>query len=151
MADATTFGSELSAGYRFSTPFGDVTPYASLTWMRRQYDDGNGWKTYDTATPEWVGRYGVRYAKALAEDLDFRADVYGRSQSATVYRSSSGSSNYDLGGFTTANIALGFDFGPEKQFSLLTEVLNIFDKRYQYNTAILEPGLHANVKLSYRF
>ncbi|WP_346665360.1 TonB-dependent receptor [uncultured Mailhella sp.] len=151
VADATTFGSELSAGYRFSTPFGDVTPYASLTWMRRQYDDGNGWKTYDTATPEWVGRYGVRYAKALAEDLDFRADVYGRSQSATVYRSSSGSSNYDLGGFTTANIALGFDFGPEKQFSLLTEVLNIFDKRYQYNTAILEPGLHANVKLSYRF
>ena len=151
IADATTFGSELAASYAFDTEYGRFTPYATLTWMRRQYDDGNGWKTYDTATPEWVGRYGVRYAKALAEDLDFRADVFGRSQSATVYRSASGSSNYDLGGFTTANIALGFDFGPKKQFSLLTEVLNIFDKRYQYNTAILEPGLHANVKLSCRF
>ena len=93
----------------------------------------------------------IRYAKALAEDLDFRADIYGRSQSETVYRSASGASDYDLGGFTTANIALGFDFGPEKQFSLLAEVLNLFDKRYQYNSAILEPGLHANVKLSYRF
>ncbi len=151
VADAKTFGSELTASYTFATAYGDFTPYAALTWMRRQYDDGQGWKTYDTATPEWVGRYGIRYARALAEDLDFRADIYGRSQSETVYRSASGASDYDLGGFTTANIALGFDFGPEKQFSLLTEVLNIFDKRYQYNSAILEPGLHANVKLSYRF
>ena len=151
VANAKTFGSELTASYRFATAYGDFTPYAALTWMRRQYDDGQGWKTYDTATPEWVGRYGIRYAKALAEDLDFRADIYGRSQSETVYRSASGADDYDLGGFTTANIALGFDFGPEKQFSLLAEVLNLFDKRYQYNTAILEPGLHANVKLSYRF
>lgn len=151
VAEARTFGSELTASYRFVTAFGDVTPYASLTWMRRRYDDGNNWKTYDTATPAWVGRYGVRYAKALAEDLDFRADVYGRSQSETVYRSAGGTSDYDLGGFTTANVAVGFDFGPEKQFSVLAEVLNIFDKRYQYNTAILEPGLHANMKLSYRF
>ena len=151
VADATTFGSELSVGYRFSTAFGDVTPYAALTWMRRQYDDGNGWKTYDTATPEWVGRYGVRYARAVSENVDFRADVYGRSQSPTVYRSAAGSSDYDLGGFTTANVSFGLDFGKEKQFSVLAEVLNIFDKQYQYNTAILEPGLHANVKLSCRF
>ena len=151
VAEARTFGSELAAGYRFSTPYGDITPYAALTWMRRRYDDGNGWKTYDTATPEWVGRYGVRYARALTENIDFRADVYGRSQSATVYRSATGSSNYDLGGFTTANVSFGLDFGKERQFSVLAEVLNIFDKQYQYNTAILEPGLHANVKLSYRF
>ena len=151
VADARTFGSELSASYRFATAWGDFTPYATLTWIRRQYDDGNGWKTYDTATPEWVSRYGVRYARALTETVDFRADVYGRSQSETVYRSASGASDYDLGGFTTANIALGFDFGKEKRFSVLAEVLNIFDKRYQYNTAILEPGLHDNVKLSYKF
>lgn len=151
VAEARTFGSELATSYRVATAWGDFTPYVSLTWMRRQYDDGEGWKTYDTATPEWVSRYGIRYARALTENLDFRADIYGRSQSETVYRSSDRDSDYDLGGFTTANIALGFDFGSEKQFSLLTEVLNIFDKRYQYNTAILEPGLHANVKLSYRF
>ncbi len=151
VAKAKTFGSELSASYTFTTEFGDITPYTALTWMRRQYDDGKGWKTYDTATPEWVGRYGIRYAKTLADNLNFHADVYGRSQSATVYRSSDGGSDYSIGGFTTANIALGLDFGSQKQFSVLAEVLNIFDKRYQYNTAILEPGLHANVKLSYRF
>lgn len=102
VAEAKTFGSELSASCCFATTFGDVTSYASLTWIRRQYDDGNGWKTYDTATPEGVRRYGIRYARALAEDLDFRADVYGRSQSATVYRSADGGSDYDRGGFTTA-------------------------------------------------
>ena len=151
VADARTFGSELSAAYRFATEYGDFTPYVSLTWMRRQYDDGAGWKTFDTATPEWVSRYGVRYARAVAENVDFHADVYGRSQSETVYRTAAGTSDYDLGGFTTANVALGFDFGKERRFSVLAEVLNIFDKRYQYNPAILEPGLHANVKLSYKF
>ena len=151
VAEAKTFGSECVVSYRFATAYGDITPYASLTWMRRQYDDGEGWRTYDTATPEWVSRYGVRYAKTLTENLDFRADVYGRSQSSTEYRSSNPSDDYDLGGFTTANVAFGFDFGAERQFTLLAEVLNIFDKRYQYTTAILEPGVHANVKLSYRF
>lgn len=151
VADATTFGSEISASYLLATEYGSFTPYFSLTWMRRRYDDGAGWKTFDTATPEWVSRYGVRYAKAIAENVSFHADVYGRSQSETIYSTAQGSSDYSLGGFTTANMALGFDFGKERRFSVLAELLNIFDKRYQYNPSILEPGLHANVKLSYKF
>ena len=74
-----------------------------------------------------------------------------RSQSATKYESSDGASNYRLGGFTTANIAFGFDFGGEKQYSVQAEVRNLFDKRYQYTEAILEPGLHANLKIGMKF
>ena len=48
-------------------------------------------------------------------------------------------------------MSMGFDFGKEKQYSVVAELLNIFDKRYQYNQAILEPGVHANLKFSYRF
>ena len=151
VASAKTFGTELSLNHSFDTSWGQFTPYATATWMRRQYDDGDGWKTYDTATPALVGRYGVRYAKALHPQCDFRADIFGRSQSATKYASKDGSSDYELGGFTTANISFGFDFGQKKEFSLVTEVLNIFDKRYQYNNAIMEPGVHANVKLTYKF
>ncbi len=151
VASAKTFGTELSLNHSFDTSWGQFTPYVTATWMRRQYDDGDGWKTYDTATPSLVGRYGLRYAKALHPQCDFRADIFGRSQSATKYASKDGSSNYELGGFTTANVALGFDFGQNKEFSLIAEVLNIFDKRYQYNSAIMEPGVHANVKLTYKF
>lgn len=151
VASATTFGSELSLSHRFETDWGKFTPYVTATWMRRQYDDGDGWKTYNTATPALIGRYGIRYAKSLHPQCDFRADIFGRSQSPTKYSSKTGDSDYELGGFTTANIALGFDFGTKKQFTLLAEVLNIFDKRYQYNSAILEPGVHANMKLSYKF
>ena len=148
VAKAKSFGSELALGYDFDN---GITPYANLTWMRRQYDDGDGFKTFNTATPDWVGRYGVRYRTALSEHLDFNADVYARSQSATKYESSDGTSDYRLGGFTTANVAFGFDFGDEKQYSVQAEVLNLFDKRYQYTEAILEPGLHANLKLGMKF
>lgn len=148
VAKAKSFGSELALSYDFEN---GITPYANLTWMRRQYDDGEGFKTFNTATPDWVGRYGVRYRTALSETLDFNADVYARSQSATKYESSDGASNYRLGGFTTANIAFGFDFGDEKQYSVQAEVRNLFDKRYQYTEAILEPGLHANLKIGMKF
>ena len=151
VASAKTFGTELSLNHSFDTSWGQFTPYVTATWMRRQYDDGDGWKTYDTATPSLVGRYGLRYAKALHPQCDFRADIFGRSQSSTKYASKDGANDYELGGFTTANISLGFDFGQNKEFSLITEVLNIFDKRYQYNNAIMEPGVHANVKLTYKF
>ncbi len=148
VAKAETWGSELYAGYDFVC---GITPYASVTWMRRQYDDGDGFTTFDTATPAWVGRYGMRFRHALGDSVDFHTDVYLRSQSATKYASASGADNYRIGGFTTANLAFGFDFGAEKQYSLQAEVLNLFDKRYQYNTAIMEPGLHANVKVGMKF
>ena len=151
VASAKTFGAEAALSHTFNTSWGQFTPYVTATWMRRQYDDGDGWKTYDTATPALFGRYGLRYAKALHPQCDFWVDLYGRSQSATKYASKDGANDYELGGFTTANVAFGFDFGQKKEFSLVTEVLNIFDKRYQYNSAIMEPGIHANVKLSYKF
>ncbi len=148
VAKARTWGSELSVSHDFAC---GLTPYASLTWMRRQYDDGDGFKTFDTATPEWTGRYGVRFRHALTEDVDFNADAYLRSQSATRYADATGEADYRLGGFTTVNMAFGFDFGDEKQYSVKAEVLNLLDRRYQYTTAIMEPGLHANVKVGVRF
>lgn len=51
----------------------------------------------------------------------------------------------------TANVAFGFDFGDEKQYSVTAEVLNLFDKRYRQDDSILEPGLHANIKVGMRF
>lgn len=148
VAKAKSFGSELALSYDLP---GGFTPYADLTWIRRQYDDGDGYKTFDTATPAWVGRYGLRFRHALSEAIDFNADLYARSQSATEYASKDGDSDYRLGGFTTLNVAFGCDFGEEKQYTVQAEVLNLFDKRYQYTQAILEPGTHANVRVGMKF
>lgn len=151
VSEATTFGAELALSHAFDTEWGKFTPYVTATFIRREFDYGDGLKTYDSGTPSLFGRYGVRYAKALHPQCDFHLDVYGHSQSETKLLDNSGE-RYETGGFTTANIAATFDFGQKKEFSLTTEVLNLFDKRYEYlNGAMLEPGIHANVKLTYKF
>ena len=43
VAKAKTFGAELSLSYRISES--GFEPYTVLTWLRRQYDDGAGFKT----------------------------------------------------------------------------------------------------------
>ena len=127
-----------------------IQPYATLTWMRRRYDYGNGFVTYDSGRPQWFGRYGLRLRTELTDSMTLRADAFARSQTATKTAYSDGTSD-EIGGFTTLNFSLGLDFGKNREFSLDAEVLNILDKRYQYNYAILEPGVHANLRLSYNF
>lgn len=150
IAKAKTFGVELTAAYEIGRT--GFEPYTSVTWMRRQYDDGEGFKTYDTATPEVVARYGVRWTGEY-NSLGLRSDVYARSQTATKYDdgTAAGTSSYRLGGATTLNLTAGVSFGPEKQYSLDAGFYNIFDKKYQDNTAIYEPGRYFSIKMNARF
>ena len=48
---------------------------------------------------------------------------------------------------------LGVKFGSEKQYTVVGEVLNIFNQEYTLNTgdSIYEPGVHANIKVSVEF
>lgn len=152
IAQAKTFGVELTAAYEIgSTGF---EPYANVTWMRRQYDNGEGFKTYDSATPEVVARYGVRWT-AEYNGLGLRTDVFARSQTATKYddgvADTTKTSSYHLGGATTLNLTAGVSFGPEKQYSLDAGFYNIFDKKYQDNTATYEPGRYFSIKMNARF
>lgn len=151
VSSATTFGSELTFSHDFVTNFATFTPYTTVTWMKREFDDGEGFTTYDTATPTWVGRYGLRFVKAINENVDLNADLYARSQSSTDYQSAGHNNDYHIGGFTTANFAMGVDFGKEKQYNVMAEVLNIFDKEYKYTNAMIEPGVHFNLKLNMNF
>lgn len=148
VASAKTFGAELTAAYKIlETGF---EPYASLTWIRRQFDDGQGFKTFDSATPELMARYGVRW-NGEYQGLGLRSDLYARSYSKTKYKESTGESNYNLAGYTTLNLTGGVSFGPQKQYSLDVGLYNIFDIAYREQTAIYEPGRYAAVKLNARF
>lgn len=151
VSKATTFGSELALSHDINTSFAKFTPYTTITWMRREFDDGKGFTTYKTDNPNLVGRYGLRMEKAINENLDITADLYGRSQSATESETASHENDNVIGGFTTANFAMGVDFGKDKKYNVTAEVLNIFDKEYKYTDAMLEPGVHFNLKLNMNF
>lgn len=145
VSSAKTHGVELAASYDFEN---GLTPYVSATWMRRKFDYGT-LTTWKTGVPEWSGRAGVRFKHALSENVDFNADVYGRFSSNSIEETESETFHYN--NWQTANVAFGFDFGDEKQYSVTAEVLNLFDKRYRQDDSILEPGLHANIKFGMRF
>lgn len=152
VAEAKTFGVELTSSVRIAET--GFEPYLTATWMRRQYQNGNGFSTYDTATPEFMLRYGVRWSGMYA-GLDLRADAFARSQTEIEYddgvQSAAGSNSYRLGGYTTLNLTAGVDFGPKRQYSFDLGLYNIFDKGYQEQTSIYEPGRYFVAKLGARF
>ena len=152
VAEATTFGAELSASVRIADT--GFEPYLTATWMRRQFDNGDGFSTYDTATPEFMLRYGVRW-NGMYDGLGLRADMFARSQTATEYddgiQSVQQSSSYSLGGYTTLNLTAGVSFGPQRQYSFDVGLYNIFDQGYREQTSIYEPGRYFVAKLNARF
>lgn len=152
VAEAKTFGVELTSSVRIAET--GFEPYLTATWMRRQYQNGNGFSTYDTATPEFMLRYGVRWSGMYA-GVGLRTDVFARSQTATEYddgiQNVTDSSSYRLGGYTTLNLTAGVDFGPKRQYSFDLGLYNIFDKGYQEQTSIYEPGRYFVAKLGARF
>ena len=152
VAEAKTFGVELTSSVRIAET--GFEPYLTATWMRRQYQNGNGFSTYDTATPEFMLRYGVRWSGMYA-GLGLRADAFARSQTEIEYddgvQSATDSSSYRLGGYTTLNLTAGVDFGPKRQYSFDMGLYNIFDKGYQEQTSIYEPGRYFVAKLGARF
>lgn len=152
VAEAKTFGVELTSSVRIAET--GFEPYLTATWMRRQYQNGNGFSTYDTATPEFMLRYGVRWSGMYA-GLGLRADAFARSQTEIEYddgvQSATDSSSYRLGGYTTLNLTAGVDLGPKRQYSFDMGLYNIFDKGYQEQTSIYEPGRYFVAKLGARF
>ncbi len=152
VAEAKTFGIELTSSVRIAET--GFEPYLTATWMRRQFQNGNGFSTYDTATPEFMLRYGVRWSGMYA-GVGLRTDVFARSQTATEYddgiQNVTDSSSYRLGGYTTLNLTAGVDFGPKRQYSFDLGLYNIFDKGYQEQTSIYEPGRYFVAKLGARF
>lgn len=152
VAEAKTFGVELTSSVRIAET--GFEPYLTATWMRRQYQNGNGFSTYDTATPAFMLRYGVRWS-GMCAGLGLRADAFARSQTEIEYndgiQSATDSSSYRLGGYTTLNLTAGVDFGPKRQYTFDLGLYNIFDKGYQEQTSIYEPGRYFVAKLGARF
>ena len=147
---ATTYGVELSASY--DLPYG-FTPYTSMTWLKRKFEYGGiVGDTYDTNTPEFMYRAGVRYEKDFGT-WTLTADTYARGATERDYEYESKGQVVKThhGGYTTANFEVGAAFGDERQYSVNAAVLNIFDQKYYISDALPEAGVHAVVTANARF
>lgn len=150
IAKAKTYGLELATSLRLGSS--GFEPYANVTVMRRQFENGSGFKTYKTGTPTLWAQYGLRW-NGEHDGLRLMSDLYAHSQTAAKYDDGKdeNSSSYRLGGATTLNWTAGVAFGPEKQYGFNVGLYNIFDKKYQDATSIYEPGRYFSVKMSARF
>ena len=147
VASAKTHGVELSVSY--DLPYG-FTPYVTGTWMRRKYDYGNS-TTWNTGTPEWRGRAGLRFVRDISPEATFYADAYGRFSSPMKQEDAKGEISTQCNNWATANLAFGVDFGKEKEYSAGIEVLNITNERYYLSQGLQEAGMHVNARFSLRF
>lgn len=147
---ATSYGIELSASYDLPCGF---TPYTSMTWMKRKFEYGGlVGDTYDTNTPEFMYRAGIRYEKDF-DAFTFTADSYARGavERDYEYESSGEVVKTHHGGYTTANFEIGAAFGDKRQYSINAAVLNIFDKKYYISDSLPEAGIHAAVTVNAKF
>lgn len=141
IAKAKTVGLELATSWAIADT--GFEPYASLTWLRREYDN-NGVKTTKTGSPNFYGRYGLRWSGDV-EGIGLHTDAYAWTQSA------SDDGTYRYGGATTFNLTGGLAFGPQKKYTVDAGFYNIGDKLYQNDGAIYEPGRYFAVKFNARY
>ncbi len=145
VSSAYTHGAELVLSYEF--PFG-LKPYTSMTYMERKYDTGSS-STWFTGVPRFQGRAGLAYGHTFNDAFDFHVDAYARFSSDSKEDTSSGLVAY--GAWTTANLAMGVNFGEKRQYGLSMEVNNIFNETYQISGDIYEPAVYAAVKFTAGF
>lgn len=135
--EATSFGLEVEASWAI----GQLTPYTSLTWMRREYETPTK-STYYTGTPSFKGRAGLRFNDTYTM-FDYYVDAYVRFASHNINENLDGASYFDdidLPGYCTYNIAVGTNFGTDSRYRIFAAVENLTNVTYRTSELIDEPG-----------
>jgi len=124
IAGARTSGIELYAEHELS---GGWVPFASLAYMRRVLDYGNGFTTADSGTPALSGIFGIR------RDFDLGTrpasfEVFGTGESGVTLRNDSGVVTAQTSGFTTFGMRASVDLSRHARVNLA--VNNLFNRQY---------------------
>ena len=146
---STSFGIETELSYKFDM---GVTPYTSFTYMRRrnEFNEGVVRKTYDSNTPKFSSRTGLRYTHDF-DVFTLNLDGYARAQSARDEVSNTSGEKSHHGGFTTANFEVSGSFGDKRQYVVSAAWLNMLDKQYYLTDALAEAGSHVVLTFNAKF
>lgn len=121
---AKTWGLELAASYKFEEL--SLSPYASVTVMRRQFTEGSD-STFETNTPLFSGRFGVTKDWSFNNGVEAHGDIYSR------FASEHREDGKREPGFATLNLAggLSYNFDDESKLKVNAAIENIFDLDYK--------------------
>lgn len=147
--EAKTHGVEASIKYRFKST--NITPYLNGTWMRRKFEK-KGFSTWDTNTPSFLGRLGVKWEDEI---LDGKAllwtDAWMRAATDADDASSDGTKE-TTDGWQTANLSLGSEFGKNRAYKVSLNLNNIFNQSYTRAKNVLEEaGFHGVLSIGMKF
>lgn len=154
---AKTMGSELILGYTIKD--WNLTPYVQGAFIYRELEQ-KAYTTSLTGNPKWTGRTGLRYENELSPEFSWHADGFLRMAGSAKEKVSGSSSQGSASsgevlhhpGWTTLNLALGAEFGKEKEYFVELNVNNILDKGYRPASSSLEdPGFHVVLKTGVEF
>jgi hemoglobin/transferrin/lactoferrin receptor protein len=133
IGESQAHGVELYAAYT-DGPWG-LQPYANLTWMERR-NEFEEFSTWDTGVPALSGRAGLRWEGALYSVPALWTDFYLRGESSSDVEEPDSIRNEleEKDSWVTVNLATGIDFGPQRQYQVALELLNLTDKSYIAST-----------------
>ncbi len=150
--EAQTHGVEAHISYTFLPV--NLTPYVTGTWMRRKYEE-QMLSTWDTGIPELSGRLGLRWQKEMTQqDFTLWADAWIRAAKGAVDNTFSNGTRTitETSGWQTANVAMGCEFGTQRQYKVSLNLNNIFDHAYHtVKNMIDEAGFHAVLRVDLAF
>lgn len=146
---STSFGLESELSYAFDS---GITPYTSFTYLRRknEFKEGVVNKTYDSNTPKFTSRTGLRYTHDFSV-FTLNLDGYARAQSARNEVSNTSGEKTHHGGFTTANFEVSGSFGEKRQYVVSVAWLNMLNKQYYVTDALAEAGSHVVLTFNAKF
>ncbi|WP_145108865.1 TonB-dependent receptor [Cereibacter sediminicola] len=138
--EARSWGLELHAEHELEQ--WGLTPYVSVAALRRELTYSNGFSTFDSGSPEFAGRIGVRKGWQTAA-LSGTFDLFLRGESAVDYRGSSGTVAASAAGYGTLNLRSDVEFGND--LSLVAELNNLTDRSYSPYAQL--PGAERSINL----
>ena len=148
VGESKAHGVELYMAY--TSGWANLEPYASLTWTKRRLDYAE-FSTWDSGTPDFSGRTGVRWNGALMSVPNLWSDIYLRGESSSQL-SEPGTVRdvlQDKDDWVTVNVETGVDFGNRQQYQLALNLFNLTDKEYIASTENLYgPERSVAVKLT---
>ena len=147
--EAKTHGIEAHLAYTIEPV--NITPYVTGTWMKRKFKKP-GFSTWDTNTPEFIGRMGLRFEKNVTKlNTLFWADTWIRAASEADDEASDGTIT-TADSWQTLNLGLGCELGKKRKVQLSLNLNNILDESYQTaQNALEEAGFHGVARVGVKF
>ena len=152
-ADSTkTLGIETSLAYTFNEI--GLTPYADVTWLRRETNYGNGVKTTKTRTPDFAGRVGFKWQGDVTPSQRLFTNLYVDWATKAESENKTSGAITEYPAWQTLNFTIGLEGGEEHKYNASLSLRNIGNQHYytaKGSQNLPEAGFHIVLGLGFEY